>query len=557
MNDNLGNIPADIRWQPMWLQYYLSPDAKKPDKKPRKHPCVKYATAEDRVANLRSLDYLIENREAPKNGGGYQRYVDKAEGFTYVDIDKARNPETGEVEPWAEELIEWLDTYCEVSASGTGFHIVARGTLPEDFHVDPNQVEIYCGNIPNKLLALTGDVFEFHHNVEERQSKLAHLLVRAKRGEFNKTSPAAGDAAALPPAYTVQWMSEIVPKPITWFWPGRIPRGKITVFAGQPGTGKSLISVALAALATTGRPFPDENSDVQRAPENVLMFFCEDDAEDTVVPRLKVAGADVSRVARIKVPDVSGASKEEREFAFDTDRKILVDFLDKHPDVKLVIVDPISNYTGKIKSNDEQQLRSVLVPLAGIAAERGVTLVFIAHFNKRADVETLGKVMGAVAMTGVARSAWLFIEDKDAPEGQERYLMLEGKSNLARKQKGLEYTIVAKPFFPPPAQEVPLIEWGKVTDVKASDRIGAVNAFDDEGTKLKAAEEWLGGFLAGGRKPQAEVRKAMSETISWRTMETAKKNLGVISKPTGGCWYWSLPDKPLPEGQETPQLDAF
>src|SRR5438128_1227785 len=100
--------------------------------------------------------FLQQNKEKQmtktallKKLDGMQRLVDKAEGFVYVDIDKVRNPETREVQEWATALIEELDTYCEISASGKGFHLVARGTLPEDHHVDPDQVEIYSGNSPN------------------------------------------------------------------------------------------------------------------------------------------------------------------------------------------------------------------------------------------------------------------------------------------------------------------------------------------------------------------------------------------------------------------------
>jgi primase-polymerase (primpol)-like protein len=129
------------------------------------------------------LDYLLEKRR-PQDG--LQRYVDKAEGFTYVDIDKVRDPATGEVEEWAQALIDELDTYCEISASGRGFHLVARAALPEDYHVDPCQVEIYAGNIPNKLLAMTGDVYDLHLTIKNRQADVENLLRRAKRGEFNE-----------------------------------------------------------------------------------------------------------------------------------------------------------------------------------------------------------------------------------------------------------------------------------------------------------------------------------------------------------------------------------
>jgi hypothetical protein len=47
-----------------------------------------------------------------------------------VDLDKCLDPETGEIEGWAQEVIEELDSYTEISPSGTGVHILVRGVLP-------------------------------------------------------------------------------------------------------------------------------------------------------------------------------------------------------------------------------------------------------------------------------------------------------------------------------------------------------------------------------------------------------------------------------------------
>src|SRR5208337_3083531 len=102
--EQLKNIPNELRTPPLWLQYYLKTDPKKPDKKPGKCPCVKWGTPALRKANLKPLDHLLQNRASTKHDG-FQRYVDKAEGFVYIDLDKARNPETGIAEPWVEELI--------------------------------------------------------------------------------------------------------------------------------------------------------------------------------------------------------------------------------------------------------------------------------------------------------------------------------------------------------------------------------------------------------------------------------------------------------------------
>lgn len=182
-NPQYEQIPAELRQPALWLQYYLSPDPKKPDKKPRKHPEVKYGIPEERTANLRPLDYLIENRRLAKNGG-YQRYIDPTEGFVFLDLDHVRDLQTGELKPWASELVDRLDTYTEISASGEGLHLVARGTLPRDFKIDTNPVEIYSGHIPNKLLAVTGNVLDLQSTIKERQAELEEILARAESGEF-------------------------------------------------------------------------------------------------------------------------------------------------------------------------------------------------------------------------------------------------------------------------------------------------------------------------------------------------------------------------------------
>ena len=246
-NDNLINIPPELRTPPLWLQYYETRDPKKPDKKPGKHPCVKYSTPEYRKANLRPLDDLL-NR--PKQAG-YQRYVDKSEGFVYIDLDKVRSADSGEVEPWASELIEELDSYTEVSASGKGFHIVCRGRLDEDFHLDPNQVEIYSGNIPNKLIAITGEVVDpFHSAIEDRQEKVEQLLRRLK----------GGGAATQVSATTIDWrkkfhtVDELPDGDIRFLIENVLPEG-VSFIGALSGAGKTWFCLSMARALTTGAKF--------------------------------------------------------------------------------------------------------------------------------------------------------------------------------------------------------------------------------------------------------------------------------------------------------------
>jgi hypothetical protein len=63
-------------------------------------------------------------------------------GIVGVDLDKCRNPETGEIEPWAQAIVGRLRSYTEVSQSGCGLHILSRGTLPTDGGRH-GQIEVY------------------------------------------------------------------------------------------------------------------------------------------------------------------------------------------------------------------------------------------------------------------------------------------------------------------------------------------------------------------------------------------------------------------------------
>ena len=55
----------------------------------------------------------------------------KDDPFCGVDLDGCLNTETGEIEGWAQEIIEELDSYTEISPSGTGVHVLVRAELPE------------------------------------------------------------------------------------------------------------------------------------------------------------------------------------------------------------------------------------------------------------------------------------------------------------------------------------------------------------------------------------------------------------------------------------------
>ena len=88
--------------------------------------------------------------------------------------------------------------------------------------------------------------------------------------------------------------STVSPRPIDWLWPGYIALGKLTLIAGDPGLGKSILTCALASHVSNGSPWPVSGAECPKG--SVVMASAEDDLADTIRPRLDAAGADAEKI---------------------------------------------------------------------------------------------------------------------------------------------------------------------------------------------------------------------------------------------------------------------
>jgi hypothetical protein len=107
------------------------------------------------------------------DGLGFALCVKEGEGgealIAVVDLDHCRDPETGEIEPWAREIITDLDSYTEVSPSGEGIRIFLRGRLPQHGRKRGN-FECYC---TCRYVTVTGQHVEgTPRSVESRGAEL-------------------------------------------------------------------------------------------------------------------------------------------------------------------------------------------------------------------------------------------------------------------------------------------------------------------------------------------------------------------------------------------------
>jgi hypothetical protein len=161
--------------------------------------------------------------------------------------------------------------------------------------------------------------------------------ITAERGSDGvATSPQTSRQA---PRVVLVRTSEIEPERIGWLWPGIIARGKITGLVGYPGLGKSQVAIDVASTVSTGRLWPDGAANGNAG--DVIILAAEDDAADTLVPRLIAAGANLTNVHVVKA--VKGDDGVERPFNLAVDLDRLENEYDLRR-VRLLVVDPVSAY---------------------------------------------------------------------------------------------------------------------------------------------------------------------------------------------------------------------
>ena len=331
---------------------------------------------------------------------------------------------------------------------------------------------------------------------------------------------------------------DITPEAVEWLWAGRLAIGKHTCIAGEPGTGKSQLSVAIIAAVTTGGDWPCGEGRGKLG--SVIILSAEDGAADTIVPRLMAAGADLMRVHIVS--SVSETEKGRRAFNLQKDIELLERKIFEIGDVVLIIVDPISSYLGRIDSHKNSEVRGVLEPLSDMADRTRTSILTITHFSKSGGASTtkaLHRFIGSIAFTGAPRAAFAVIDDA---ENDGRKLFLHAKNNLAAPPQGLafrlEQTIVADSIV------ASRVVWdGEPVDITANQAMAAEAAGTEGRSATAEAEEFLADLLAGGPLPQKEVKAAAEGAgLAWATVRRAKDRLGIKPHKAGmdGGWLWGL-----------------
>jgi hypothetical protein len=363
-------------------------------------------------------------------------------------------------------------------------------------------------------------------------------------------------SAPPPPALPVRPVSDLDPRPVEWLWPGRLAVGKLAMLDGDPGMGKSFVTLDLCARLSTGHPWPDGSASPGAWPSLVLQ--AEDDHHDTLRPRLQALGADMARVFSPDGDDPLAAAPLRLPSGLPA-----LDGALARTGARLLVLDPLTAFLDPgVCTNYEPSVRRALDPLARLAEARRCAVAMVRHLNKLAGGRALYRGGGSISLIATCRSAWLVAADLEAPgeatgAGRPgRRVMAQVKNNLGPPQPSLAYEVRTADGAAPALAWLGVSPWS-ADDLLASRRPAAPAEARD------AARGFLAAALADGPLTSEQLWEQIADHgLSKRTLYRARKGLKITiirrfrdRRPVS---YWLLPHQELPaDAPRDPEIDAI
>jgi hypothetical protein len=653
MANNYQAIAPELRASCRWVVWRLE------DQEQRKALKVPYQVKTGKGASHANPDHWASFADAIArfDKGGYNGIgLVIGRPFIAVDLDHCRDAETGNVEPWAVEFLKELNSYTELSQSGSGFHVWLKGEAPADKDgVRKGQVEAYAKNryltmtglvvpeYPTKLRELskaeTAALFTKIQNLGKKEKKKdqaptpadSDRLEKLMAGEFeaagfndisaavmalltllavkhmldpkkieedfkasglykdfrplgrqsnwiekwdrlgadhlkkaiefgretlqkkmaNKSSGSKERTYAVPIELIVRRGKDTPRKHLKFLWEPVLPAGCLTHFGGQSSQGKSPVTIDLLARLTTGQAWPNNDPNLA-GPRSAILMNVEDGFEDTILPRFDLACGDDSRLFYVEGTKLEKDEQTIRGMvALDRDIHLLCDLARKTPELGIVVLDPITNYLGRLSFNKEDEVRQCLTPLALLAQELGIVVLTVGHFNKSQSNDPLQRMMGAAAFVGVARSVWTFGRDPEA-ESPYSHIMSPARGSVG-DESYLYHTEQVEMEWDNAKSKVIRVCWDGRSKSTAEDAVTPISQKDK--TAERSAAEMLHEFLKPGKKEAQEcLHYLKTNGFNPDTM-----NLGRVRKFAGAktekakgskesAWTWCLGTKEQPEG---------
>ena len=348
---------------------------------------------------------------------------------------------------------------------------------------------------------------------------------------------------------------------VEWLWPGRIPIGKVTLMVGDPGNGKSLVALDVAARISRGRVWPEEScagtADVFTTPQfphspgSVLILSAEDDLRDTIRPRLDAAKADPNKV--FVLPSIVDLRHDLPE---------LRTALAAIPDCRLIIIDSINAYVGPGDSHFHTIVRRVFQPLAQLAAEHNLAVLAISHLRKT-EGAAIQRAAGSMGYVAASRAVWTVCRDHSQPG---RHLLLPIKNNFVAEATGLAFQIEMPSIVPLNSNgTAPMIAWDpnpvttKSDEALNQEKPRSEKPPSEDDSEVHMAAAWLRQALANGPVDAFYIlNDGMLGGFNERTLRRALIAIGGATQKESfrGGWVWALPDHNPPHSEGVSQSES-
>ncbi len=400
----------------------------------------------------------------------------------------------------------------------------------------PEKIAIARVNYYNWDKKIVGSPEKFEERKKELDNTFEGILKLSLSNKNNSTQKANNKKGIA----LTRCLADIQSVPISWLWEGRIALGKLTMIAGDPGLGKSLVTANLATSVSKGYLWPVDN--LQAPIGDVILLSAEDDPADTIKPRLEAMGADCRRIHIIEAIQGSvdeGDEVAQHMFSFKRDIGVLGDLLTTLPDCKLVIIDPVSAYLDSTDSNNNSDIRGLLAPLAELASKHKVAIVLVTHLNKNSGGVASYRVMGSLAFTAAVRAAYIVSKDQNDPK---RRLVMPLKNNLAKDTSGLAYSIIE-------VNGAPTVAWESEPVEMTADEVLAQSESSNEPTATEEAIQVLKFILINGPvRADVAIKEAKQAGVKEKPLRLAREKLGVKTTKVGfnpGYWMWELAEGAL------------
>ena len=349
-------------------------------------------------------------------------------------------------------------------------------------------------------------------------------------------------------------LSKIEIKPIDWLWSEKVPLGDITLLAGLPKQGKSMMTVYMASIISRGWTWYDGSPCEQGS----VLLFAGEDCPEEYARRLKGNGADLTKIRILdgaELIDESGKSVEVGITLKSLDvieAAIIQTEKETGLPVRMLVIDPISNFWGRVREHNNAEVRSALHPLQQFFQKQKIAPILIQHLRKSGDSLAMLRITGSGGITGIARNVWAVYthpEDIAVKESEKRRCFVYVASNVPADPTGLLFKIAQ------PDGRVEIVGTTTMTanDIEATQQAGQRGRPPD---KLAEAKEWLRAILVDGGRPSTEVyRAAKAAGIKGRTLEMAKAELGIesdrVGSGKGSHSTWKLPSKLSSSSEDT------